>query len=140
MQKSQNMGIKVLVEKHSDGTYWGSTMNIPGVVSAYGSTLSELKEKLTTAYRDYYELAVDLEEDYVKELDINPHFIYKLDLQNVFVLLPEVKVSSIAEKANINPSLLRQYKSGKATASEEQANKVLGAIHELGNELLAVTF
>ncbi len=134
------MKIEVYVEKHSDGTYWGSTVSIPGGVTAYGGTLSELKKNLTTAYNDYYELAVDLDEDYVKDLNPKPLFIYKLDLESIFDLLPEVKISNIAHKANINPSLLRQYKTGKATASEEQTDKVLKAIHELGHELLSVSF
>lgn len=132
--------MKVYVEKHSDGTYWGSTQDMPGVVAASGTTLSELKKNLTSAYRDSYDLAVELEEDYIKYLDKNPLFIYKLDLQNIFALLPEIKISSIAEKANINSSLLRQYKTGKAEASEKQAKKILNAIHQLGEELLTVTF
>jgi len=55
-------------------------------------------------------------------------------------LLPEAKISNIAKKANINASLLRQYKTGKIEASEEQARKVLKAIHQLGEELLSVSF
>lgn len=35
---------------------------------------------------------------------------------------------------------MRQYKTGKAKASEEQAKKVLNAMHELGKELLSVSF
>ena len=34
--------IRVIVERHEDGTYWGTTQNIPGVVSAYGSRLELL--------------------------------------------------------------------------------------------------
>jgi predicted RNase H-like HicB family nuclease len=136
MQKNVN----VSVEKHKDGTYWGTTSNIPGVVSAFGCNLSELKESITLAYKDYYELAEELEEDFLKNIVKNPTFKYHLDIKSVFELLPEVKISNIAEKAGINTSLLRQYKTGKKTASEEQANKVLKALHELGQELLSVSF
>ncbi len=132
--------INVYVEKHDDGTYWASTQNIPGVVSAFGNTLSELKDSLKVAYNDYYDLAKDLKEDYLNELDESPTFNYKLDLQSIFILLPEIKISSIAKKAEINASLLRQYKTGKAKASEEQTQKVLKAIHQLGNELLSISF
>lgn len=132
--------IIVFVEKHNDGTYWGSTTNLPGVVSAFGSTLSELKSNLSVAYKDYYELAVELEEAYVSDLEETPVFQYQLNLKNIFTLLPEVKVSNIADKAGVNASLLRQYKTGKAEASEEQANKILKALHELGEELLSVSF
>lgn len=132
--------VSVSVEKHKDGTYWGTTTNIAGVVSAYGSTLSELKENISVAYNDYYALAEDLEEEFLKDISKNPTFNYNLDIKSVFELLPEVKISNIAAKAGINTSLLRQYKTGKKAASEEQANKVLKALHELGEELLSVSF
>lgn len=132
--------MKVFVEKHKDGTYWGSVTEVPGVVASYGNTLAELKENVQQAYADYYELAVELKEDYASELEASPDFTYLLNLKNIFHLLPEVKVSNIAQKANINPSLLRQYKTGKAEASEEQAKKVLKAMHELGEELLSISF
>lgn len=132
--------MKVTVEKHKDGTYWGTITEMPGVVASYGSTLAELKENLQQAYADHYELAVELGEDYVEELNPQPSFTYMLNLKNIFHLLPEVKVSNIAQKANINPSLLRQYKTGKTEASEEQAKKVLKAMHQLGEELLSISF
>ncbi len=132
--------INVYVEKHLDGTYWGSTQNIPGGVTAFGSTLSELKNNLNVAYQDYYDLAIELKESYADTLEQSVEFNYKLDLQSLFELLPEIKISSIAQKANINPSLLRQYKTGKTEASERQAKKVLDAVHDLGHELLSINF
>ena len=132
--------MKVFVEKHKDGTYWETVTEVPGIVAYYWNTLSELKSNVEQAYADYYELAVDLEEDYVVNLEKKPDFTYLLNLKNIFHLLPEVKVSNIANKANINPSLLRQYKTGKAKASEEQAKKVLNAMHELGKEMLSLSF
>ena len=130
--------INISVEKHSDGTYWGTTQNIPGVVTAFGATLAELKENLNAAYKDYYELATELKEDYLDEISKTPIFKYQLDLKSIFDLLPEVKISNIADKAGINSSLLRQYKTGSKQASEEQANKVLNALHQLGDELLCL--
>ena len=132
--------MKVSVEKHEDGTYWGTVTEVPGVVTSFGATLAELKINLEQAYADYYALAVELEEEYVHELEAKPDFVYLLNLKNIFQLLPEVKVSNIAKKANINPSLLRQYKTGKTEAAEEQAKKVLKAMHQLGEELLSITF
>lgn len=132
--------MKVSVEKHEDGTYWGTVTEVPGVVTSFGATLAELKVNLEQAYADYYALAVELEEEFVQEIEAKPDFVYLLNLKNIFQLLPEVKVSNIAKKANINPSLLRQYKTGKTEASEEQAKKVLKAMHQLGEELLSITF
>lgn len=132
--------VLIYVEKHADGTYWGSSQNIPGVVSTFGDSLSELKQNVKAAYKDYYDLAVELKEDYVNELSNNPEFNYKLDLQNVFNLVPDVKITTIAARAKINPSLLRQYKTGSSEASEAQADKVLKALHQLGSDLLSVSF
>ena len=132
--------MKVSVEKHEDGTYWGTVTEVPGVVTSFGATLAELKVNLEQAYADYYALALELEEEFVQEIEAKPDFVYLLNLKNIFQLLPEVKVSNIAKKANINPSLLRQYKTGKTEASEEQAKKVLKAMHQLGKELLSITF
>ena len=132
--------MKVSVEKHEDGTYWGTVTEVPGVVTSFGATLAELKVNLEQAYADSYALAVELEEEFVQEIEAKPDFVYLLNLKNIFQLLPEVKVSNIAKKANINPSLLRQYKTGKTEASEEQAKKVLKAMHQLGEELLSITF
>ena len=44
--------IKVFVEKAEDGTYWGTTQNIPGVVTAYGNSLEELKVNFRAAFDD----------------------------------------------------------------------------------------
>ena len=93
-------------------------------MASYGNTLSELKSNVEQAYADFYELAVDLKEDYVVNLEKKPDFTYLLNLKNIFHLLPDVKVSNIANKANINPSLLRQYKTGKAKASEERKKSI----------------
>ena len=60
--------MKVTVEKHQDGTYWGTIVEIPGVVTSYGSTLAELKENLQQAYADHFELASELGGNYLKEL------------------------------------------------------------------------
>lgn len=132
--------IKVYVEKAQDGTYWGTTENLEGVVSAYGNTLSELKVELQKVFEEHLEVARELKEDWVGKYDDGVQFEYKIDLESFFDLIPEVKIGSIAEKAKINASLLRQYKTGKANASEEQTKKIEKAVHDLGKELLSVSF
>lgn len=54
--------IKVKIEKAKDGTYWGTTQNIPGVVTADGSTLDELKENLNEAIELYIETVQEYDE------------------------------------------------------------------------------
>lgn len=132
-----NRPIEVFVEKASDGTYWGTSQNYEGIVSTFGDSLEELMSNFTEAFADNLEVAKDLEEPYANDYD-NVEFTYKMNLSSFFELVPEIKISSIAKKANINESLVRKYKSGIANASEEQAKKIQDAVHELGRELLAV--
>lgn len=131
--------VKVYVEKASDGTYWGTTQNIPGVVSAYGNSLKELKKNLKVAFEDYIEVAESEKEDWVDDVK-NKDFVYQMDMKSFFKLVPEVKITAIAEKARINTSLMRQYVTGKANASEDRVKQIEKAIHELGEELLSVSF
>ena len=131
--------VEVFVEKHQDGTYWGTTQNFIGVVSSYGDTMEELKKNLEEAFADNIEIAKELEEDYANDYE-NVEFVYQMDLSSFFTLIPELKISSIAKKAGMNESLLRQYKSGITTASQEQTKKIQTAVHDLGRELLAVKF
>ena len=130
--------ISVYVEKAEDGTYWGSTQNLPGGVSAFGNSLDELKQNLKVAFEDYKEVAEDLNEEWLNEIKGLTEFEYRLDIASFFKLLP-IKISAIAEKSGINPSLMRQYASGKANASVERRRRIEKAIHELGEDLLSVS-
>lgn len=132
--------IQVLVERHEDGTYWGTTQNLPGVLSSFGSTLQELKENLQAAFDDYLELAVELEEKWAGEVGKMKGWEYKMKIPAFFDLIPEVKISAIAKKAGINESLMRQYARGQAAVSEERLEKIQHTVHELGKELISVSF
>ncbi|WP_313373774.1 type II toxin-antitoxin system HicB family antitoxin [Chishuiella sp.] len=131
--------IEVFVEKNEDGTYWGTSQNIPGVISSFGNSLDELQRDFELAFSDYIEVAKELKEPYAEDYE-NVVFEYKMDMSSFFELVPEIKISSIAKRAEMNESLVRQYKTGKVKASQSQSNKILDAIHELGNELLSVRF
>ncbi len=132
--------IKVFVERHEDGTYWGTTQNIPGVVSSFGGTLDELKENLQHAFNDYAEVAKESGEKWVDEVKQLSKWEYHMNIQVFFDLIPEVKISAIGKKAGINESLMRQYASGKAAVSEKRMRLIEKAIHELGKELSSVSF
>jgi predicted RNase H-like HicB family nuclease len=132
--------IQVFVEKADDGTYWGTTQNLPGGITAYGNSLEELKENLKVAFDDYIEVAEEQKEDWVKNVKKMTDWDYQMDLQAFFYLIPEVKISAIGKKARINESLMRQYVTGKAAASEERVKLIEKAIHELGKELQSVSF
>ncbi len=131
--------INIYVEKAKDGIYWGTSTNAPGVVSAFGKTLAELKRNFEQAYLDYLEVAREIGEEWYEEFK-NADFVYEMDLQGFFKLVPEINMTGIATKTKINKSLLRQYATGKANASEKRLKEIERAVHELGEELLSVSF
>ena len=132
--------LKVLVEKGDDGTYWGATQNVPGVVSAFGNSLEELKANTQVAFADYIETAEQCKEDWVDDVKGIKQVEFYMNMASFFRLVPQVKISAIAQKANINPSLMRQYATGKAAVSETRLKVIQNTLHDLGHELLSVKF
>jgi hypothetical protein len=59
----------------------------------------------------------------------------KLTIPEVFERFP-IFINQVAAKADMNPSLLRQYVSGCKTYSTKQAKKVEKALHSIGKEVL----
>ncbi len=102
--------------------------------------MKELKERLKVAFDDYIKVAEEDQEDWVKDVKKMTDWDYQMNLQAFFYLIPEVKISAIGKKARINESLMRQYVTGKAAASEERIKLIERAIHELGRELQSVSF
>jgi predicted RNase H-like HicB family nuclease len=132
--------IRVIIEKADDGTYWGTTQNIPGVISAYGNTLEELKGNLMGTFDDYIETAEAEKEDWAAEVKKVKNWTYQMNMQSFFQLIPEIKITAVGRKARINESLMRQYATGKAAASETRVKLIERAVHELGRELQSVSF
>ncbi len=134
------MGIKVKVEKSADGVYWGTTQNIPGVVTADGKDLNALKENLQEALELYLETAQDIDDKKIlKLLSEGIDFEYQLELSELFKRLKVINKSAFADRIGISPSLLRQYSVNKDIyISEERAKKIEKELHSLGQELQSI--
>jgi predicted RNase H-like HicB family nuclease len=134
----KNLSIEVVVERHYDGTFWGTTQNIPGVVTAFGASLDELKKNLEHAFLEYVAAAAELGEAWIEEVRTRKEWAFYMNMQALFELVPEVKISAIARRAGINESLMRQYATGKAVVSEDRLRYIEQTIHDLGRELQTV--
>ena len=134
----KNLSIEVVVERHYDGTFWGTTQNIPGVVTAFGASLDELKKNLEQAFLEYTAAAAELGEAWIEEVRTRKEWAFYMNMQALFELVPEVKISAIARRAGINESLMRQYATGKAVVSEDRLRYIEQTIHDLGRELQTV--
>ena len=120
------MGIKVKVEKSANGIYWGTTQNIPGVVTADGQDLKELKDNLQDALELYLETAKDTENNQILNLLAGGiELEYQIELSELFKKLKVINKSAFATRIGISPSLLRQYSVKKDIyISEERAKKI----------------
>ena len=133
------MAIKVKIEKAKDGTYWGTTQNIPGVVTADGSSLEELKENLKDAIELYIETAQDHKIEIDKKLSKGFELELEIELSEVFKNIKVLNQSQFAKRIGINPALLRQYATSQNVyVSEKRAKEIQKGLHSLGEELLAI--
>ena len=131
------MKVTVIVEKASDGgfcCYMEDELEHFGL-SGYGDTAEEAKKDLEVCYEEMKDLEAE-EGREVPELE----FVYKYDMQSFFNCFPFLNVSKVAERAGINPTLMRQYTCGAAKAGQKQYEKLRNAISSITTELNAATF
>lgn len=101
----------------------------------YGETPQEAKDDMLKAYQEIKEI--------LKEEDKTPvelEFVYHYDMKSFFEYFDFLNVSKVAERAGINPSLMRKYTSGVANAGEGQYLKLQKAVHSIAKELAAANF
>jgi len=126
-----------LIERGKDGTYGIFTSDIGSVIIGEGKTVAEAKADFENSLREVRQFAeedgVELPEDLA-----NATFVYKYDLASLFNYYPSINVSQFAKYIGLNPSLMRQYKTGNAYISEKQAARIEEGIHRLGKELMEV--
>jgi predicted RNase H-like HicB family nuclease len=126
--------IEVLIEKDKEGIYWGTTQNIPGVITADGQTFEEMKQNLIEAI----EMAKESDKSYANySLDLQ----FKTSLKDFFKEFPELKKDKIASRAGIAKTLMSQYLSEREVyISYERVKQIEDEIHKLADELRAVRF
>lgn len=100
-----------------------------------GNTPKEAKADMLQAYEKIKELLIEEGKEPV-ELE----FVYHYDMKSFFEYFDFLNISKVAERAGINPSLMRKYTSGVANAGEGQYAKLKRAIHSIAAELNAANF
>ncbi|MDR1160873.1 MAG: type II toxin-antitoxin system HicB family antitoxin [Tannerellaceae bacterium] len=132
------MKLKAIVELWDNGVY---SIYVPDTkghnLNAQGASVAEAKDRLAEAIDDYTKMYRDAGKAIPKEID-QPVFEYQYDIASFFDYFDLINISKLAKLSGINPSLMRQYKSRSAFASEKQSQKIQDAINKLGEELMAV--
>ena len=131
------MVANIVIEMASDGgfaCYMQET--IPHLaLLGYGDTAKEAKEDLLQSYEEIKEM---LKEDGIEVEELT--FVWHYDIKSFFDYFDFLNVSKVAERAGINPSLMRKYTSGVANAGEGQYNKLKKAVDSFSKELCEATF
>lgn len=121
-----------IIEKSADGFFSCYTdQEFDGfALLGYGNTAEEAKNDLLRFYKEIKEENASAGKE---TPDIE--FEWKYDLQSFFDYFGIINVTKLAQKAGINPSQLRQYRSGLVKANEKQYAKLRECIRQIGHEL-----
>lgn len=101
----------------------------------YGNSPQEAKADMLQAYEEIKDV-LRAEGKTPTELE----FVYHYDMKSFFEYFNFLNVSKVAERAGINPSLMRKYTSGVANAGEGQYLKLQKAVRTIATELAAANF
>ncbi|MBN1340387.1 MAG: type II toxin-antitoxin system HicB family antitoxin [Bacteroidales bacterium] len=121
--KTLKKKIKIIVEKTSTG-FSAYSEDYP--IFSTGKTVTELINNVFEAAKLYFEDKYEITHENLKfEIDFSQFF------QNYKVL----NAKFLAEKIGMNPTLLSQYVQGHKKPSDDQTEKILNGIHQIGQEL-----
>ncbi len=108
-------------------------------LTSYGDTIDEAKEDLKDVLEEMIEYYQEKGEPLPPAYNNgNIKFVFKYDIASIFEHFGVLDATQFAKKIGMNASLLRQYKSGHALASDKQKQKIEAGLHALGRELLSV--
>jgi predicted RNase H-like HicB family nuclease len=111
---------------------------LPGI-TGYGKTIDAAKLDMQSAIDEVLEAHLEDSSQPMKELNNGKlEFVYKYDIESLFKYFGVLDATNFARKIGINPSLLRQYKSGITLAGPKQKQRIEKGLHDLGRELLNI--
>ena len=119
------------MEKSETG-YGVSSPEVSGCFS-YGDSIDEAIENMKDAIETHIE---ELKEKGQKA-NISADYKYEVQIETLafFSLFKELNASAIAKRAKMNPSLVRQYSTGKKHPSIDQVRKIEQGIKSLAKDL-----
>lgn len=121
--KNYTKKIKIIVEKTKTG-FSAYSEEFP--IFTTGRTIPELMSNALEATQLNFEEKFIISHENLKfEIDFAQFFQYYKVLNSKF----------LAEKIGMNPTLLSQYVQGHKKPSENQTEKILSGIHQIGQEL-----
>jgi predicted RNase H-like HicB family nuclease len=123
MKTSKNK-ISVVIEKTKTGF---SAYSEDQAIFTTAKTIPELIGNTIEAANLYFED----EKIKINQNDIN----FVVDFKQFFQYYKVINAKFLAKKIGMNESLLSQYVQGRKKPSDQQTNKILEGIHQIGREL-----
>lgn len=132
--------MKVVIEKRNEAEGGGYVAynDTAGKVVLFGTG-----ESIAAAKDDFFNSLHEIEDAYRDEGlevpdELGENVEFHFSLPSVFEAFPWINVTKVAKILGINPSLMHQYKSGKAYVSEERLAAIEAGLRELGAQLAAL--
>jgi len=126
--------VTVTIYRANDGSYWCHTEE-----DVYGCGLSSVGASVEESKADLMDCMKEAREDYLAKggepYDVN--LVYQYDMQSFFDYFSFLNVSEVARRAGVNPSLMRQYTSGKKRAGETIYSRLADCMNTITSELQA---
>ena len=121
--KTLKKKIKIIVEKTNTGF---SAYSEEYSIFTTGRTIPELINNALEATQLNFENEFEITHENLK---------FEIDFAQFFQYYKVLNAKFLAEKIGMNPSLLSQYVQGHKKPSENQTEKILSGIHQIGQEL-----
>lgn len=131
--------LTAIIEKANDGGY---SVYADGGIPVYGSGLTEDEARIEfeTCVKEQAEYMKEREGAYPSWYADDLQIDYRYDMTAFFLAFPFINVTEFAKSLNINPSLMRKYKSGLAKAGEKQKDMIQRKFDDILGRLSAVRF
>lgn len=131
--------ITAIIEKASDGGYGiYAKGNLP--LFSSGLTEQEARDEFESLVHEQAEFIKERQGEYPDWYSDGVQIDYRYDMSGFFLAFPFINVSEFAKSLNINPSLMRKYKSGIAKAGERQKDLIQRKFDDIVSRLSAVRF
>ncbi len=129
--------IIAIIERGLDGGFSIYTEDVKGLIGT-GMTEDEARQ-------DFIEVREEQAEFYVEKNGREPVWAnmeidFRYSLAAFFMAFPYINATQFAKSIGMNPSLIRKYKMGLATASEKQKQIIQENLNTLTDKLQRVQF
>ena len=129
----------VNVAKTPEG-YCASIDILPGWVLGANGSFDEFRRELLESLNVFVEWAKEDNEEYPSVFDGDYDFEYKMNVESLLYCYNGIiNRSAISRLTGINQKQLGRYANGRSRPRQEQKTKIVKALRQLGNELIAVS-